>query len=99
MTQDQAFERIRASGLHVRNLGEEHGIVGGSHVDRSSMFGMVQNSFMLRRNPEGLYWVDLEEGSQKLTLPLAEAVDLVLRTVTPQPDIEAPPPRPGPQLY
>ena len=97
MTHEQAFERLREAGLHVRDLGED-GILGGSHVDRSGVVGMVQNSFLLRRNSSGSYEVDLADGT-KLTLSLEEAVAVVLMTVTPQPDIEAPPPSPGYHEY
>lgn len=97
MTHERAIEKLREAGLHVRDLRGD-GIIGGSHIDRSGVVGMIQNGFMLRKNPEGLYWVDLENGT-KVTLPLEEAVAVVLMTITPQPNIEAPPPSPGYQEY
>ncbi len=98
MTHERAVAKLRAAGLHVRDLGED-GIIGGSHVDRSGVVGMVQNSFMLKRVQNGDYEVEIHEAGVRVTLSLDRAVPIVLHLVTPQPDIEAPPPRPGPQEY
>lgn len=97
MTHEQAFERLREAGLHVRDLGED-GILGGSHVDRSGVVGIVQNGFLLKRVQDGSYEVNLADGP-KVTMRLEDAVATVLHLVTPQPDVEAPPPPPGPQQY
>ena len=98
MTHERAVEKLRGAGLHVRDLGED-GILGGSHVDRSGVVGMVQNGFLLKRVPDGQYEVDILADGTKLTLRLEDAVSTVLHLVHPQPDIEAPPRPPGPQQY
>ena len=97
MTPEESVTKLREAGLHVRDLGEVYGILGGSHVDRSSYIGVVENGFLLKVTPSGRYEVDLADGI-KLTMCLEDAVNTVLHRVISQPDIEAPPHQ-GPQEY
>jgi hypothetical protein len=97
LTHERAVVKLQEVGLYVRDLGED-GILGGSHVDRSGVIGMVQNGFLLKRIPSGEYEVDLE-GGPKRNMDLDNAVALVILLVQPQPNIEGPPRRPGYQQY
>jgi hypothetical protein len=46
MTFQEAFEKLKEAGLHVRLLEERKEIMGGSHVDRSNTINTVENSFL-----------------------------------------------------
>ena len=99
MTQEEAFQRLKEAGLHVRQL-DGGGLIGGSHVDASSGLNMVENSFLV--TPESSKYKLQLQGSIESGLTLEETVDLVIQRVTPQANIEAPPrvTRPGePVLY
>ena len=70
MNHEEAVERLRAAGLRTHDLGVEHGIMGGSFVDRSSGMGMVQNCYLLKPNPDGNYETFIEPlDPQRRNLP------------------------------
>lgn len=103
MTYEEAVERLRAAGLYVRPM-DRGDIVGGSHVDASNpLIRMVQNGFALLREGDD-YRVKTHldgQGEGIGGLTLEAAVELVAKTIQPQPNIEAEPaPIPsGPTLY
>lgn len=98
MTPEQAVDRLRVAGLHAR-LMDRGDIIGGSHVDRSGPCNVVMNDFLLERQQGGSYRVCTEKDTVGESLPLDEAVGLILKLIPPGEDIPAPPPRPGPQEY
>ena len=89
---------LRQSGLIVRDLGGAFGIVGGGYRDCSSGMCMVEDGFSLI--PRGdAYEVNIERLGVTQTLPLDEAVDLILQSVHRGVDIPFPPRSPGYNLY
>jgi len=99
---ESAYQRLKLAGLHVHLCDDR--LIGGSHYDDSDhRIRMVLNSFTIV--PEGTGY-RLKRASDGQTdgigcLTLDQAIRLVIDTIKPQPNIEAPPrpPQKGPQLY
>jgi hypothetical protein len=87
-TPEEALRKLRITGLHVRPL-DGGGLIGGSHVDASSGMRMIEHSFLIQPANE-FYDLNLE-GTLETGLTLHAAVDRVITTVMPRPNIEAPP--------
>ena len=101
MTPEQAFEKIRAAGLHARLMSE--GIIGGGFVDRRGNINMVEDPFQVTFHWNGDCKVLIGRLGLENTqvLPLEEAVDLIIKTVPPGKDLEPEPkpPSSGPVDY
>lgn len=101
MNQKEAVEKLKAAGLRTHDL-DQFGIMGGGFVDRSANIGMIQDCYCLKPNPDGSYETQIENLHLIQDMPLDEAVALIIKSIIPKPDIEAPsrPSTPGqPQEY
>lgn len=93
MTRIKAIDTLKRAGLHVRYISPF--IVGGSHVDRSASCGIIRNEFGIKPAASGLYHVTFEESTHG-PMTLEAAVNKIIETVKPEPDVEAIPKPPSP---
>jgi len=92
MNQEEAVEQLKAAGLRTHDLGQ-FGIIGGGFVDRSAGIGMVQDCYSLKPNPDGSYETQIDNLHLTQDMPLDEAIALIIKSIKPGVDIEAPPRR------
>jgi hypothetical protein len=84
---EEAFKKFRAEGIYVRTL-DDGGLLGGSHMDASSGVRVIEQAFRLE--PCRGRWNFHFQGKVHTDLSLHDAVDKVIETISPRPNIEAP---------